>query len=445
MIRESLVAQIWKQQLISREALMTADGKGVQVLFPGRQNSDRGPDFCHATITIDGGKRLHGDVELHVRSREWQAHGHHRDPNYNGVILHVVMWNDGREVSVLQSGEKVPILALSPYLSGSLEELQQAVHLSLVPKGAGHQVLHCHDGAAVGELLDKAGEERFRSKSARFRAKAAANEPDEVLYGGIMRGLGYAKNKGPFEELARLLPLSALKQFATRGDTVEMQALMLGVAGLLPAQRLGNYGSDHLSGCNEPEVKRLQQAWRAFDVGETMSAFDWRFFRVRPENFPPRRIVAASYLLSRHGGGLLGDMLATVGQASVGRVQRELEQSLMVQVGGYWASHYDFGIEAGWNPSLIGRGRAREIVVNVVLPFLFAWGEKLSQTWLKDRAMQLYRDHPRLGENSVTRYMERQIFGEDQAKVTSVCQQQGLIHFYEVFCVEGRCYDCPLG
>ena len=138
-------------------------------------------------------------------------------------------------------------------------------------------------------------------------------------------------------------------------------------------------------------------------------------------------------------------MLTTINQVPISKAQKDLEQRVMVRVGGYWASHYDFGIEGRRNPGLIGQGRAREIVVNVLLPFLFAWGERLSQPWLKDRAVQLYRDHPRLGGNWVTSYMERQIFGEDQAKVTSACQQQGLIHLYEVFCVERRCYDCPLG
>jgi len=442
-IGESLLAQTWQRQLIRKDGLLTAGGERVQVLYPGRESNDSGPDFCDALIAIEG-KLLKGDVELHVSSHEWQAHGHHRDPGYNGVILHVVMWG-GEDDSLLHNGERVPILALYPYLTGSLEELRHAVQLSLLSDEPCYRALERYGQAPVADLLDRAGEERFHSKAEQFKAGLAAKEAGQVLYEGLMRALGYAKNKERFEELARSLPLCALGEFAARGDILEIQALMLGTAGLLPGQRCKKNGDAHLSGWDELMVERLERIWNSFGIKEGMDGFDWRFFRIRPENFPTRRIVAASYLLSRYGGEVLGDMLSLISQVPLGRVQKELERGLMIRVGGYWASHFDFGIEARWSPSLIGRGRAREIIVNALLPFFFAWAEKFSQPWLRERAMELYRDHPQLGENWITRYMEGRIFGEHGAKVNSACRQQGLIYLYQAFCVERRCHDCPLG
>jgi hypothetical protein len=436
-IEESLLAQIWRRQLIKKEALLTAGGQRVEVLYPGRESRDSGPDFCDALIAIEG-KLLRGDVELHVTPQEWQAHRHHKDPGYNGVILHVVLWG-GQEDSLLHSGERVPILALSPYLAGSLEELRRTVQLSLSPEEPCHKALQRHGPAAVADLLDKAGEERFYAKVERFRTKLATGEAGQVLYEGLMRALGYAKNKKPFEELARLLPLRVFRGLATPGDTGQIQGLMLGTAGLLPGQR-GKRNRDA-----DEWGARLEQIWGSFGMRERMKGWDWRFFRVRPENFPPRRIAAASYLLSRYGGGFLGEMLRLLSQTPLSKVQKELERSLIVQVDGYWASHFDFGIEARWNSSLLGRGRVREIVVNILLPFFFAWAEKFSQPWLGERAMELYRNHPQLGENWVTRYMEERIFGEHQAKVNSACRQQGLVHLYQTFCVQRRCPECPLG
>jgi len=436
-IEESLLAQIWRRQLIKKEALLTASGKRVEVLYPGRESHDSGPDFCDALIAIEG-KLLRGYVELHVTSQEWQAHRHHKDPGYNGVILHVVMWG-GQEDSLLHNGERVPILALSPHLTGSLEELRRTVQLSLSPDEPCHKALERHGPAWVADLLDKAGEERFYAKVGKFRTKLATSEASQVFYEGWMRALGYAKNRKPFEELARLLPLSVLKGFVTRGDISQIQALMLGTAGLLPGQR-GRRNGDADEG-----VARLEQIWGSFGMSERMKGLDWRFFRVRPENFPTRRIAAASYLLSRYGGGFLGDMLSLLSQVPLRQVQKELERSLIVRVDGYWASHFDFGIEARWNPSLLGQGRAREIVVNVLLPFSFAWAEKSSQPWLGERAIELYRNHPQLGENWVTRYMEGRIFGKPEAKANSARQQQGLVHLYQTFCVQRRCPECPLG
>ena len=445
-IREKLLAQIWERQLIIKDALLTVDGKEVQVIYSGRENNDSGPDYCDALITIGGGMPLKGDVELHVRSHEWRSHGHHRDPGYNGVILHVVMWNDRDETSLLHSGKTVPILALYSYLAGSLEELQRAVQIRLPSYEPCHGALERYGTGALAELLDKAGEERFYFKVEKFRKRLDAEEASQVIYEGIMRALGYAKNKESFEELARMLPLSVLGEFAEKGDIYTLQALMLGTAGLLPGQRYKKDGSGHFSGRVELEVGKLERIWESSSIEGGMRKLHWQFFRVRPENFPPRRIVGASYLLSRYGGNRrLVDILNLMRQASFRELRKDLERGLVVTADGYWASHFDFGLDSRWNPNLIGLGRAREIIVNILLPFSFAWAEKITQPWLGEQAMGLYRWYPRLGENWITRYIERQIFGGHPAKlIDSACREQGLIHLYKSFCMEHRCTECPL-
>ena len=86
------------------------------------------------------------------------------------------------------------------------------------------------------------------------------------------------------------------------------------------------------------------------------------------------------------------------------------------------------------------------MVVNVVLPFAFAWGERQSQPELRDRALELYRSYPKLEENQITRQMRRQLFAEAGTKVVnSARRQQGLIHLYHRHCLGGDCLHCPLG
>jgi len=92
-IAESLLSRVWKHQLIKKEALQTDSGERVWVMHPGWQNYDRGPDFQNALIALEGGELLRGDIELHITTKGWWEHGHDRDPNYDGVILHVVMWH----------------------------------------------------------------------------------------------------------------------------------------------------------------------------------------------------------------------------------------------------------------------------------------------------------------------------------------------------------------
>jgi hypothetical protein len=97
-------------------------------------------------------------------------------------------------------------------------------------------------------------------------------------------------------------------------------------------------------------------------------------------------------------------------------------------------------ITRGFYGTLIGRGRAREMVVNILLPFSFAWEEGE----LKEHALELYRSYPLLDENQITRQMSRQMF-VGSGMVNSARRQQGLIHLYKSFCLERKCPQCPLG
>jgi hypothetical protein len=444
-VSESFLAQVWQQQLAGREPLVTAGGDTVEVLHPGRPTNDCGPDFRDALITINGHPPLQGDIELHVNARDWRAHGHHQDPNYDRVILHVAMRSDGILASPLCSGRPVPVLALSQSLSGSTEELQGQLCQPPFGEEPCYQAFLRYGENEVTQVVEEAGDERFRRKARRFEAALTSHEASQVLYEGLMRALGYSQNKEPFERLARLLPLSALEQSAKRGNHVRIQSLMLGTAGLLPSQRPVGDGSHSKSAANEPEVQELERMWVSSTHTQAMNPSDWRFHGIRPENSPTRRMVAASLLLTRHRGELLQGILPAMNQLSPSEVQDDLEEALLVKVGGYWASHFDFSAASGWRPSLIGRGRAGDIIVNVVLPFCFAWAHVSGQEWLHDISFGLYHDHPGLDENWITRHMKAKVLGDSAARMDSAHQQQGLIKLYEAFCAGHRCHLCPLG
>ena len=88
---ESEVVGIWQCQLLKKTELTTEAGEPIEIVYPGRVNDGQGADFRDAVIA-SGGKLAKGDIEVHVRSSDWQAHRHHRDAVYNRVVLHVVMW-----------------------------------------------------------------------------------------------------------------------------------------------------------------------------------------------------------------------------------------------------------------------------------------------------------------------------------------------------------------
>jgi hypothetical protein len=193
-------------------------------------------------------------------------------------------------------------------------------------------------------------------------------------------------------------------------------------------------------------VDRLEEVWAGCRETAAMSPSDWHFFKVRPGNLPTRRIAAVSHLLLGYRGeGILAGLIDRLGEATVATGYREIERALLVAAEGYWGAYLDFGLPGGrCLPALLGRGRAADIVVNVLLPFAAAWGRAGARPGLAVKALEMYRQYPVLAENTLERHMVKQL-GIGRYLVSTARRQQGLLHIYRAFCAQGKCRDCPLG
>jgi len=424
------------QRLLGKE-LVTEEGERVKGIYPGRVSGDSGPDFQEAIIAVDGAHLIKGDIEIHVKSSDWYNHGHHTNPEYNNVILHVVLWQDCSSTTLRQDGKLIPVLNLST-------TLQHQAYLMPYHRLPCFQIQKRVGPQTLERLLDIAGEERFKEKARHFQAKllrfAQKEEAKQVFWNHMMRALGYSKNMKPFEELAHRVPLDFIESIKPKESLVLKQAWLLGTAGLLPSQRSQGEFSQ------EEEIRESEQVWQSVGKGaETMRENDWNLWRIYPNNSPIRRIVAQSYLLQRYyDRGLLRGMLQLVKETPLIAGHRWLEDGLTVVGGGYWQDHFDFDVRSKTRISaLLGKGKASEIVVNVILPFAFSWGEMAGEPKLEEKALKFYLNYPKLAENEITRHMARQLCLEDTADFTA-CHQQGLIHIFRNYCREGRCDKCPL-
>ena len=433
-LSEKQVALIW-QQAVGKE-LISTQGEPIKIIYPGRTNGGNGPDFRDAVI-VSKSNLIQGDVELHVNSEDWYNHGHHCDAQYNNVILHTVMWHDCHSPTSLQNGKSVPVLCLA-------QALQHQAYL-LPHQLPCFQVLNHMDRQTLRKLLNAAGEKRFKQKAMNFQTEILRlgsigiqkGEVEQVLFQGMMRALGYVKNTKPFEELAARMPLKLVE---SRKGLALKQALLLGTAGLLPSQR----GQGKVA--KEKEVQKLEKLWElAGKKAKIMKERDWNFSHIYPNNSPVRRIVALSYLIERyHEGTLLAGMLQLIKEARLSSGYRVLENGLTVAGNDYWRNHLDFDVRSKTKISaLLGNNKAGEIVVNVVLPFAFAWGEITNEARLAEKAIELYYGYPRLAEHCITRHMTKQLGLEELPNFTA-CHQQGLIHVFRNYCREGSCSQCPL-
>jgi hypothetical protein len=434
-VPESEVVRLWQQQLQKDRKLLDAGGEPLEVIYPGRSNDSRGGDFRDAVISR-GNSTQTGCIEVHTVTSGWQSHGHHRDPAYNQVILHVAMEPvAGKPVCTrLENGRVIPTVILEK--NGTGKSVSGAGGLPC--QGLGRR----WSTERLGESLDLAGDRRLALKAGRFEQDLAVIEPGQVLYKGFSEALGYSRNKQPFLSLACAASLKQVQEIlrdAGSGNPAlyYLQAFLLGRAGLLPSQRSLETGG-------HPFPARLEQIWRSFPQMEFNPALGWELFKVRPGNYPVRRIAALSSLLYRFRlKGWLNTLLDLIRRAPPARAEKTLEPALTVIAEEYWDKHYDFGLgnPAGLGCCLLGRERSAEIVINVLLPFALAWSAFSGDTAPGRQARLIHQRYRRLESNSVERHMLSQLSISSRLAATAR-RQQGLLHIYQTLCTRGRCADC---
>jgi hypothetical protein len=459
-VYERLVAWIWEQQALTGP-LPADDGRFYQVVFRGRSWGERQPDFQGAILARDDGLLLRGDVEIHVRASDWRRHGHGRDSAYNQAVCQVVLWQDEPRPIVRQDGESIPTIEIVTRLTAPLAELEQRAAPDLEKVGSGGTA-NGKSGGRVARirapampcvetpsdlalLLDRAGVARFLEKAATFESDLACLPPEEVLYRGALRAMGYTANTHGFEQLGQALPLSTLRVVTARptGDArlQRLQAALLGVAGLLPSQR-GLAVSERW-----PEL--LEAAWReqAGELPTPLAPGTWKSWRVRPENVPVRRAAGVSHLIGAWSAGDPLDRLLTDLSAAEHAARPDFlatRWQARVEDDGFWATHHDFGKPlTAPQPWLVGAGRAGEVVINVLLPFAYALGQAASEKALSEQALAIYQRYPSGAPNRVVREMALQVGGVDGPKLAKgACRQQGLIHLYRHWCDSRDCAHC---
>lgn len=435
---ESLVHDIWRRREYDHLHLETVSGDPVLVLQTGDANTDAGPDFLDARIQIARTEWV-GDVEIHRTSSEWLQHRHDRDPRYNRVILHVVLAADLWTGSLRRpDGTPLPEIALSGFLRAPLRRL--LVRLYRADDGA----LPCEASwpripeSLVRPFLGELAEERFQRRVEQIHGDVATSEdPDQVAYTRIMAALGYSKNHEPMLELADRVPLSKLRQLP---DRLDIEALLLGTAGLIPPPTEVDGPPEDVAYVDE--LRERFEHLRSASDREAMNRTQWRFFRLRPSNFPPIRIAQAAALVS---DGLLSKSnvdrhLASIVQESPEPLQ-SLRESLSVTMSDFWMTHVRLERPVRGGPITLGSGRTHHLILNALLPVAACThhlGDE-STEGLAERIRAIVRSLPP-EDDEITR-----LYGGLRLEHRSAEATQGLHELHGRLCVHKRCLGCQIG
>lgn len=415
---EELMQYVWQHRLWPSRDMRTVDGRPVQVIDPGSLNRDAGPDFFNAKIKIDG-ELWSGNVEIHVRASDWRRHNHHLDMAYDSVILHVVGVDD---LAIRRTnGEIIPQLHM-PCAKDLASRISTLINDP-------HNELACsHDIADVPSLyvtdwLSSLAYQRIYSKVERIQGLLSrfSNDWEEACYVTFARALGFGINSEPLQRLAMSLPLRFMRKHSD--SLTSMEALLFGQAGFLNAV-------PH----DDPYTRLLSEEYaflsNKFSLKQPQ-ALGWKMARMRPPNFPHRRIALLAAVME--GGFRM--MNRIIESHSTDDAMAVFE----IPLTGYWASRYNFGPTAGRTLPALSAGSVRTLVINVAIPLLYAYGLSYDDRDRCDLAIRMLQQLPP-EQNAIVR-----LFTQAGIRCTDAFTSQALIELRHAYCDTRKCLYCRLG
>ncbi len=435
MITERLLQFIWQYQYYNSQELRTVSGDPVSIIRAGTYNSDQGPDFLNARVRMSG-KVWAGNIELHLSSGDWFRHTHDADRYYNNVILHVVWYDDGirpEGIPMLVIEDRVSVLLLDQYR-------QWMSGLSFIP--CGKSITRVPDLIMSG-WKDRLIVERLERKSAQIFDWLAGNcyHWEEVLWWMLARNFGLRVNADAFEAVARSIPYTVLMRH--RNQLTQVEALLLGQARLLGKPGSGNdlkinhhqTGLDNRVYAGRAAERYEQQlikeyAFLSRKYGLKPILLPVQFLRMRPASFPPLRLAELAMFIHRQP-----DPLKTILHGSLEEVQGIFE----IEINGYWTTHYRPGRPAAGKIRGGGQSLAHSLVINTVLPFLYAH--------LKHFAMQKTDFNPSewLDQIGAEKNLVTAGFEGIGMKVRTAADSQFLLELKSRYCSQWNCLDCAIG
>ncbi|WP_206082018.1 DUF2851 family protein [Maribellus sediminis] len=415
---EEFLHYIWENRLFHSADLKTDSGEKLVIIDQGKRNIDAGPDFFNAKVKI-GETIWAGNIEIHQKASDWQKHGHQKDKAYDNVILHVV---EVLDTGVSRTdGNPIPTLQIEypEKLAANYQHLLNAQ--TWIPC---EDQFHKIDPVLLQLGFNRLMIDRLESKTGEILSKLEQNNNDwnETFYQVLARYLGFKVNALPFELLAKSLPISILAKH--KNNQFQLEALMFGNSGLLNIQLLGD---DYYIRLRE-EYSFLYKKYKLKPIEGHL----WKFLRLRPVNFPTVRIAQLAAIV--HGSEALFSKILEVDNL------KTLLGLFKVKASDYWDTHYNFNKSSKRKVTKeVGNTSAQLLIINVVIPFLFVYGERQNKTALKNRALDFLEQLPAEKNSIIEKWSGLGIHAR------SAFESQALLQLKNNYCETKKCLNCQIG
>ena len=418
---EQLLHYVWQHKMFPLQPLQTTDGQSIEVIDPGLHNTNEGPDFFNAKVNIDGMLWV-GNIEIHLHASDWLRHGHQKDSHYDNVILHVVGQAD---IPISTCSGHLPPQLVLPIPSHIAENYQELLKEANYPPC--YRIIPYVDAFTAHSWMSALTVERLEEKMRRIEEYLERTQGDweRAYFITLARNFGFGNNTEAFENWAFHLPPQTIVKH--RDDLFQVEAMFMGQAALLEDDGVKD-------DCKDDYFQKLRREYRflAHKFSLTpMNAREWHFLRMRPQNFPHVRLAQLAQLYHQGRTGL--SMMLERKQPD------QLKELFSVGVTPYWETHYTFGHAGSPQKKVLQNNSLNLLLINTVVPFLFAYGRHHLNEELCERAFELL-EHTKAEQNFITRSWENA-----GLKVEHAADSQALIQLRRKYCDKKDCIRCRFG
>jgi len=422
--QEKWMYPFWAHQRLKIDSLQTTNGIPVKVLHPGFRNLESGPDFKNAFIAIGTNPPKRCDVELDIDVSNWQQHAHHLNPSFENVALQVV-WNKPKE-----PGSNEGRLLLEWENSDEAKNIPENILGKCTPF---FQNFTEHES---NSLFKQAALIRIKSKSLTIAATARMLGWEKALLVHLLRGLGYKQNAWPLQKLGELIPSMDI-------PLENMQALLLGIAGVIPP-KLSNSEKDSY-------LLHLWSVWwrHQSECAETIFPEGiWNLSGTRPSNHPQRRIALAAHwlteleLVQKIEEWVLSDL------PPKDAVKKLIKILSPQKKDDFWEYHYTLNSKKLQKPiPLLGEERVKDLFANAIAPWCWARTKGNPTRKTEKQILERYFQWPASGSNAHLRLALERFYGNSTPmRLKYAYQQQAILQINADFCSKTNpcCHHCPL-
>ena len=416
-MKEDFLHYLWKFKKFDTLNLKTFNREELTIINVGQYLELAGPDFFNAQLVI-GNQKWAGNVEIHLKSSDWYVHHHERDEAYENVILHVV-WEHDTEI-FRSNNTEIPVLELKNYVDSATVTNYQYL---MTPKSwiFCEKQLKEIDEFALKNWLERLFLERLERKSNPIfeLLKLTNNDWEAVLFCLLAKNFGLNTNGEIFLKIAQSIPFSIIRKESFEVENLE--ALLLGNAGLLDSEKEDNYFKDlkfryfYLLHKYQIEKKLVEPV---------------QFFKHRPDNFPTIRLSQLANLY--HSQQNLFSTIST--SNSVKRIYEAFD----ISASDYWQNHYQFDKESPKKKKKISKSFIDLIIINTIIPLQFAYA--------KSQGKEIYEDLIQLlNEVASEKNGILDKFSSFGIKSKNAFESQSLLQLKNEYCNKSLCLECAIG